>query len=122
MFNDVLYHMSKEIKTRQNSHVKYDMGWQKRSFRRRYYFSSWHDFIIGGICKGTIDMFLYLKSYRKCDATDKRWEYSEEHECLNKFEGSSKSMEVSVTLNMVEDSFHDCFFIIDVIVSDGNKK
>ena len=35
------------------------------------------------------------------------------------FEGSSKSMEASAILKIVEDAFYNCFFIIDVIVRDN---
>ena len=39
--------------------VTYDMGRQKRSSGSRYESYSRHDFIIGGISKGFIDMVIY---------------------------------------------------------------
>ena len=63
-------------------------------------------------------MFLYSKACRKCGAAEKRREEAEEHECPKNFEGSSKSMEASTILKMVEDAFYNRFFIVDVIVSD----
>ena len=42
--------------------VTYDMGWQKRSYGRRYYSSRQNAFIIGGRSKGVIGMFLYSKA------------------------------------------------------------
>ena len=42
--------------------VTYDMGWQNRLSGRRYYSSSGHAFIIGGISKGIIGMVLYSKA------------------------------------------------------------
>ena len=48
------------------------MGWQKRSYGRRYDLSSGHAFVIGKISKGIIGMFLYSKAFQKCDAGDKR--------------------------------------------------
>ena len=81
--------------------VTYDMGWQKRSSRRRYDSSSGHAFIIRERSKGIIGMVLYLKACRKCDAAENRREESEEHECPKTFEGSSKSMEASAILKMV---------------------
>ena len=120
MVNGVLKQTSKK-----NNKVKltvtYDMGWQKRSSERGYDSSSGHAFIIGARSKGIIRMVLYSKACRKCDAAEKRREEAEEHECPNNFEGSSKVMEASVILNMVEDAFYNCFFIIDVIVSDDDS-
>ena len=95
------------------------MGWQKRSSGRRYDSSGGHAFIIGERSKGIIGMVLYSKACQKCDAAEKRREEAEEHECPKNFEGSSKSMEASAILKMVEDAFYNCFFIIDVIVSDN---
>ena len=66
-------------------------------------------------------MVLYSKAYRKCDDAEKRGEEAEEHEFPKKSEGSSKSMEASTILNMVEDAFYNRFFIIDVIVSDDDS-
>ena len=50
------------------------MGWQKISSGRRYYSSSGHAFIIGGISKGIIGIALYSKACQKFDAADKRLE------------------------------------------------
>ena len=61
-----------------------------------------------------------MKAFRKCDAAENRRKEAEEHECPNNFEGSSKSMEASAILKMVEDAFYNCFFTIDVIVSDDD--
>ena len=66
-------------------------------------------------------MVLYSKAFRKCDAVEKRREEAEEHECSKNFKGSSKSMEASEILKMVEDAFYNCFFIIDIIVSDDDS-
>ena len=71
---------------------------------RRYDSSSGHAFIVGARSKRIIRMVLYSKACRKCDAADKRGEESEEHECPKNFEGSSKSMEASAILKMVEDA------------------
>ena len=49
--------------------VTYDMGWQKRSYRRTYDPSSGHSFIIGARSKGIIGMVLYSKACWKCDAS-----------------------------------------------------
>ena len=68
-----------------------------------------------------IGMVLYSKACRKCDAAEKRGEEAEEHECPKNFEGSSKIMEASAILEMLEDAFNNCFFIIDVIVSDDES-
>ena len=66
-------------------------------------------------------MVLYSKACRKFDSAEKIGEEAEEHECPNKFEGSSKSMEASAILKMVEDAFYNIFFIMDVIVSDDDS-
>ena len=95
------------------------MGWQKRSSGRGYESYSGHAFIIGGRSKGVIGMVLYSKAFRKCDSAEKRGEEAEEHEYPKNFEGSSKSMEASTILKMVEDAFYNRFFIIDVIFSDN---
>ena len=97
------------------------MGWQKRSSGRRYDSSSVDEFIVDGRKKGIIRMVLYSKACRKCDSAEKKGEETEEHECPNNFEGSSKSMEASAILKMVEDAYYNRFFIIDVIVSDDNS-
>ena len=97
--------------------VKYDMGWQKRSYGRRYESSRGHAFVIGARSKGIIGIVLYSKAFRKCDAAEKRIEEAEEHECPKNFEGSSKSMEASTILKMAMDAFYNHFFIIDAIVS-----
>ena len=97
------------------------MGWQKRSSGRRYDSSSGHAFIIGARRKGIIGMVLYSKTCRKCDAAEKRREEVEEHGCQKNFEGSSKSMEDSAILKMVEDSFYNRFFIIYIIISDDDS-
>ena len=97
------------------------MGWQKRSSGRRYDSSSRHAFIIGERSKGIIRMFLYSKACQNCDAAEKRREEPEEHECPKNFEGSSKSMEASAILKMVEDAFYNCLFIIDVTISDVDR-
>ena len=97
------------------------MGRQKRTSGRRYESSSEHSFIICGIYKGVIGMVLYSKACQKCDATDKRGEEGEEHDCPNNFEGSYKIMEAAAILKMVEYEFCDCCFIIDVIVRDNDR-
>ena len=97
------------------------MGWQKRSSGRRYDSSGGHTFIIGERIKGIIGMVLYSKACRKCDAAEKIREETEEHECPKNFEGSSKSMEASAILKMVEDAFYNRIFIIDFIVSDDGS-
>ena len=66
-------------------------------------------------------MVLYSKACRKCNATEKRREEAEEYECSKNFEGSSKSMEASAILKMLEDAFYNRFFIIDVIVSNNDS-
>ena len=76
---------------------------------------------IGARSKGIIGMVLYSKACWKCDDADKRGEEAEGHECPNNFEGSSKSMEASVILKMVENAFLNCFFVIDIIVSDNDR-
>ena len=63
-------------------------------------------------------MILYSKAFQKSDAADKRGEESEEHECPNKFEVSFKIMEVDAIMEMVEDTLHHFWFIINVIVSN----
>ena len=80
------------------------MGWQKRSSGRRYDSSSGHAFIVGGRIKGIIEMVLYSKAYRKCDAVEK---IAEEYECPKNSKGSSKSMDASAILKMVEDAFYN---------------
>ena len=90
------------------------MGWQKRSYGRRYYSSREHAFIICGISKG-----LYSKACQKCYDADKTEEKSEGHEFRKKFGGSSKIMEASAIMKIVEDTFCHCCFIIDVIVGDN---
>ena len=97
------------------------MGWQKRSSGRRYDSSSGHAFIIGGRKNGIIGMVLYSKACRKCESAEKKGEEAEEHERPKNFEGSSKSMEAAAILKMVEDACYNCFFIIDVIVSDDDS-
>ena len=98
------------------------MGWQKRSSGRIYDSSIEHAFIIGARSKGIIRMVLYSKTCQRCDAAEKIREEAEEHECPKNFEGSSKSMEASAFLKMVEDAFYNRFFIIDAIVSDDDRK
>ena len=71
--------------------------------------------------KGIIGMVLYSKACRKCDSAEKKGEEAEEHECPKNFKGSSKSMEASSILKMVEDAYYNCFFIIDVIVSNDDS-
>ena len=66
-------------------------------------------------------MVLYSKACRKCDDADKKGEEAEEHGCPKNFEGSSKSMEASAILKMVEDAFLNRFFVIDIIVSDDDR-
>ena len=56
-----------------------------------------------------------------CDVAEKIGEEPEEHECPKNFEGSSKSMEASAILNMVEDEFYNCFLTIGVIVSNDDS-
>ena len=66
-------------------------------------------------------MVLYSKACRNCDSAEKKGEEAEEHECPKNFEGSSKSMEASDILKMVEDAYYNRFFIINVIVSDDDS-
>ena len=66
-------------------------------------------------------MVLYSKASRKFDAAEKRGEEAEEHEYPNNFKEISKSMEDSVILKIVEDALYNRFFIIDVIISDGDR-
>ena len=65
-------------------------------------------------------MVLYSKACRKCDAADKRGEEAEEHEYPNNFEGNSKRMEASYILKVVEDAFHNRFFIVDIVPGDND--
>ena len=67
-------------------------------------------------------MVLYSKAYQKCDAAENRREEAEEHGCPKNFEGSSKSIEASAILKIVENALYNHFFIIDVIVSDDDSK
>ena len=97
------------------------MGWQKISSGRIYDSSSRHAFIIGERSKGIIVMVLYSKACRKCYAAENRGEETEEHECPKNFDGSSKSMEASAILKMVEDALYNRFFIIYVIVSNNDS-
>ena len=62
MCNGVTYQIRKDIK-KMKLNVKNDMGCQKRSYRRRYDSVSRHNFIIGGISKCFIGMFLYQKDF-----------------------------------------------------------
>ena len=57
----------------------------------------------------------------KCDSAEKKGEEAEEHECPKNFEGSSKHMQASAILKMLEDAYYNRFFIIDVIVSDDDS-
>ena len=66
-------------------------------------------------------MVFYSKVCRKCDAAENIGEWVEEHECPNNFEKSSKSMEASAIMKMVEDALYNRLFIIDVIVSDDDS-
>ena len=75
----------------------------------------------GARSKRVTGMFLYCKACRKCDSTEKRGEEAEEHEVPKNFEGSSKSMEASAILKMVEDTFYNRFLIVEVIVSDDDS-
>ena len=93
------------------------MGLQNISSCRRYDSSIGHAFIIGGRSKYIIRMVLYSKACHKCESAEKIGEETEEHKCPNNLEGSSKSMEASDILKMVEDAFYNRFFIVDVIVS-----
>ena len=56
-----------------------------------------------------------------CDSSEKGVEEEEEHEFPKNFGGSSKSMEASAVLKMVEDALYDQFFIVDVLVSDNDS-
>ena len=94
------------------------MGWQKRTSGSRYNSSSGHDFIIGGIIKGIIGMVLYSKAWLKCDAAEMRGEEALEQDYPKNFEGSSKSLEASAIIKMVEYALYNRFFIIDVINID----
>ena len=97
------------------------MCWQNRSSGRRYVSSSGHSLIIGERSKGIIGIVLYSKAFRKCDAAEKKGEEVEEHEFPKNFEGSSKIIEASAILKMVEDALYNCFFIIHVIVSNNDS-
>ena len=66
-------------------------------------------------------MVLYSKARQKCYASEKRGEEAEEHEFPKNSEGSSKIMEASTILKMVEDALYNHFFIIDDIVSDDDS-
>ena len=66
-------------------------------------------------------MGLYSKACQNCDAAENRRKEAEEHECPKNFEGISKIVKDSAILKMVQDSFYNCFFIIDVIVSDDDS-
>ena len=98
--------------------VTYDMGWQKRSYGRRYDYYSRHVFIIGGIYKSIIGIVLNSKASQRCDYSDKRGEESEKHECPKNFEGRSKIMEAAAIMKMVYNAFCNFCFIIYDIVSD----
>ena len=73
---------------------------------------------MGGISKGIIGIFLHSNACLKCGAIDNRLEEEEEHEFPKNSDGSSKSTEDGVILNMVEYAFRYRCFIIDVIVSN----
>ena len=94
------------------------MGGQKISSRRRYDSSSGHAFIIGVMYKVIIGMFLYSKAVQKCYDGGNKVKEAEEHECPNNFNGRSKIMESGAIINLVEDAFICCCFIIDIVVSD----
>ena len=66
-------------------------------------------------------MVLYSKACRKCYSAEKKGEEAEEHEFPKNFKGSSKSMEASYILKMVEYAYYNRFFIMDVIVSDNDS-
>ena len=120
MATGVLYQTRTKTTTRLNLPWHTTWAFQKRSSRKRYESSSRHAFIIGARSKGIIGMFLYSKACRKCDSAEKRVEEAKEYECPYKFEGSSKNIEASAILKMVEDAFYNIFSILDVIVSDDD--
>ena len=97
------------------------MGWQKRSSARIYDSSRGHAFIISGRIKGIIVMVLYCKACRKCDAEKDRREETEERYFPKNFEVSSKSMDASDIMKMLEDAFYNRLFIIEVIISDDDS-
>ena len=66
-------------------------------------------------------MVLYSRACRKCDSEEKRGEEAEENYLSKNFKESSKSMEASTILKMVEDAFYNRFFIVDVIVSNNDS-
>ena len=63
-------------------------------------------------------MVVYYKAWYKCDYAENRGGEVEEHDYPKNFDGSSKSMEASAILKMLENAFYNRFFIIDVIVRD----
>ena len=96
------------------------MDWEKRSSVMRYDSSNRHAFIVSGISKGIIGMFLYYNSFRERDSTYNREEVAEEHDFPKNFEGSFKIMEAAAILKMVEEAFHYLCFIIDGIVRNDD--
>ena len=66
-------------------------------------------------------MFLYSKACQKFDAAENRREEPEEHNFPKNSEESSKIMEASSILKMVEDAFYNRFFIIDAIFRENDS-
>ena len=66
-------------------------------------------------------MFLYYKACRKCDDAEKRGKESEENEYPKNFEGSSRIMEASAILQIVDDELYNRFLIIYVIISNDES-
>ena len=66
-------------------------------------------------------MVLYSNACRNCDAAENMGEESEEHERPKNLEGSSKIMEASSIMEIVEDAFYNHLFIIVVVVSNDDS-
>ena len=100
------------------------MGWKNISSGRRYYSSIRRLFFIGVITRRIIGIVVYLKACWRCDAADKRVKNPEERDYPKKFYGSSKIIEAGKITNILEYEFHNCYFIIDIIVTeyDGEMK
>jgi DNA polymerase III epsilon subunit-like protein len=89
----------------------FDMGWQRRGNGRSYASLSGHGVLMGRVSKKIIGFSTRIKNCKKCAYSKNK----QDHDCRRNWDGSSKSMEADVAVQLVTNN--DCLKKANVHVS-----
>ena len=104
--------------------ASYDMGWQVHSLGNKYGSPTGHGLLLGAITKKVMDSVIFNKKCAKCTKNETRTGNNNAikmHNCVKKFEGSSKLMEAAGLLLMLNQMPSEKNVSVCTIISDDDS-